>query len=127
MSNRFIMGLVRAMVMPAFFSRRTSSPLTRAKCSFSKSVLDSALMTRMPEAVSRTVRTMESTPCCKDTYRGMPRLDTQYTSTARKGRVHTSTRVSTGSRVRVMRMPPSRRMGARTPMRCIMPIIWWTL
>ena len=31
--NRFIMGLVRAMVMPAFFSRRTSSPLTWAKCS----------------------------------------------------------------------------------------------
>ena len=81
----------------------------------------------MPETFSRTVRTMASTPRCRFIYRGMPRLDTLNTSTAKKGRVHTSTRVSTGSRVRVMRMPPTSRMGARTPMRCIMPIIWWTL
>ena len=33
--NKFIMGLVRAMVMPAFFSRRTTSWLTEAKRSFS--------------------------------------------------------------------------------------------
>ena len=121
------MGFVSAMVTPAFFSRRTTSPLTAAKRSRSYSVLDRALITRMPAMFSRTVRTMASTPCCRPTYKGMPRLETQYTNPPKKGRVHTSTRVSTGSRVRVMRMPPKRRMGARTPMRCIMPIIWWTL
>ena len=121
------MGLVRAMVMPAFFSRATTSPLTLANRPCSYSVFDRALITRMPEAFSRTVRTMASIPRCSSTYRGMPFLDTVYTSTPRKGRVHTSTRVSTGSRVRVMSTPPTRRMGARTPMRCIMPIIWWTL
>ena len=67
--------------------------------------------------VSRTVRTMVSTPFCKSTYRGMPRLDTENTSTPKKGSVHTSTKVSTGSKVRVMRMPPTSKMGARTPMR----------
>ena len=77
----------------------------------------------MPEMFSRTVRTMASIPCCRETYRGMPFLDTLNTKMDRKGSVHTSTKVSTGSKVRVMRMPPTRRMGARTPMRWIMPII----
>lgn len=50
-------------------------------------------------------------------------MDTLNTKMDRKGSVHTSTKVSAGSKVRVMRMPPTRRMGARTPMRWIMPII----
>ena len=58
---------------------------------------------------------------------GTPFLETLYTKIPIKGSVHTNTRVSTGSRVRVMSIPPIRRIGARMPMRCIMPSIWCTL
>ena len=37
------------------------------------------------------------------------------------------TKVSTGSIVMVMQMPPISRIGARIPMRCIMPMTWLTL
>ena len=43
------------------------------------------------------------------------------------GRVQISTRVSTGSRDRETMMPPSSRMGARTPRRIMRSTMLWTL
>ena len=80
-------------------------------------------MTRMPEAFSRTTRTILSTDRCRPSNRGMDRRDTRYTMHKITGSIQVSTNASTGSRVMVTATPPTTRMGARMPMRCIMPTI----
>ena len=79
-------------------------------------------MTRTPAMFSRTTRTSRSADCCTWVKRPVPRREIRKTSRPMKGRRDNSTSVSTGSRVRVMRMTPRSKMGARKPMRCIMPM-----
>ncbi len=54
---------------------------------------------------------------------GMLFLETNATIRARSGRVEISTIARAASINRVMAIPPNRRMGARTPSRCIRAII----
>ena len=81
----------------------------------------------MPEMSSRTVRTMASMAFCRSPYIGMPLRETSHTTSAMNGSTDIITKVSTGSIVMVMQMPPISRIGARMPSRCIMPMTWLTL
>ena len=59
-SRRFISGFVAAMTEEACVSFSDTSALMPPKRRFSYSVRESALMTRMPVTLSRTMRTMRS-------------------------------------------------------------------
>ena len=56
----FMDGSMMAMTIPFFLSRSTTSRLMERNFSVSWSVLESALITLMPEISSRTIRTKRS-------------------------------------------------------------------
>ena len=74
----------------------------------------------------RTRTSPSSTLCCP-VYTGMLSFVTTHTITTIKGSEAISTDASLGSIVTVIRIPPVRRIGPRTPSRCILAIIRFTL
>ena len=64
--------------------------------------------------------------CCSE-YSGTPLREMNHTISAMKGSSATSSADSAASRVMVTMMPPIKRIGARMPMRCIMPVMRYTL
>ena len=62
--SMLVIGPTRAIMPLAFFSLPITSRETASKRARSASVLESALMTRMPAASSRTRRTSWSLDCC---------------------------------------------------------------
>ena len=61
--NKFMRGLLAAIVTEAFVSFSTIFLFAALKRSFSYSVLERALITRIPEEFSLTTRTIRSTAC----------------------------------------------------------------
>ena len=57
----------------------------------------------------------------------MPFRETVTITAAMTGRQAMRISASTGSKVSVTMIPPSNRIGARIPSRCIIPTMLWTL
>ena len=87
--------------------------------SLSCSVLESALMTRMPVMSSCTVRTMRSPFFCTARYIGTLFLVMRKSGTATTGMTATSTSASLALSRKQNNSPPASRMGALTPMRMV--------
>ena len=82
---------------------------------------------RIPTMFSRTVCTIRSTFCWVTVYIGMPFLEINQMVKPISGIIATRTAPNRGSIAIVTMIPPISRIGARTPSRCIMFSIRWTL
>ena len=127
LSSTVITGLLALIVSTAFCSARDRPRLRASNASLSFFCEEKAFITRIPLHTCRTLRTMESAAACARTYSLRPKRLIKYTPVPKSGSTAVIISASRASMAKEKQSPPISSIGARTPMRCIMPTVWCIL